>query len=366
MYVSSVILKDYRNYENIDVELSSGINILYGANAQGKTNFIEALYFAATGRSHRTNFDKELIRFDRYIAGIRVYVEKGNIIDRIDVNVKKEGVKAIAVNGIAVKKLSELFGSLYSVIFSPEDLLLVNDGPSARRRFIDMEICQLNPVYYHELGQYYKILRQRNSLLKDIIRKRDVALKDTLCIWDEQLVAHGVRIIEYRRSFVKKIGKLAGDIHKKITDNIEELSVTYKNNVEPAEFMARLGKNRERDIALGTTSVGIHKDDLVFMLNDIDARIYGSQGQRRCVSLSLKLAEIELIKEEAGKNPILLLDDVLSELDSKRQKSLIESIGGIQTIVTCTGIDVLKPDYFGNNAIVKIYNVENGRIIPQK
>jgi len=225
-----------------------------------------------------------------------------------------------------------------------------------------MEICQLNPVYYHELGQYYKILRQRNSLLKDIIRKRDATLKDTLCIWDEQLVAHGSKIIEYRKNFVKKIDKLARYIHKGITGNAEELSVTYKNNVDPAEFLARLEKSRERDITLGTTSVGIHKDDLVFLLNGVDARTYGSQGQRRCVSLSLKLAEIELIKAEAAKNPILLLDDVLSELDNKRQKSLIESIGGIQTIITCTGIDILRPDYFGEKA-VKIYNVENGKIV---
>ena len=190
----------------------------------------------------------------------------------------------------------------------------------------------------------------------------DKTLIDTLIVWDSQLTAHGLKIMEYRKNFVKKINILANSIHKSLTNDKESLTIIYKNNVSAEDFMTRLEKNRERDIALGTTSIGVHKDDLVFFLNDIDARTYGSQGQRRCVSLSLKMAEIEFIKAETSKNPILLLDDVLSELDKKRQKSLINSIGGIQTIITCTGMDVLSPAYFAENAEIDVYNVDNGEI----
>ena len=362
MFVSKVELRDYRNYNNIIVELDSGINILYGENAQGKTNFIEAIYFAAIGRSHRTNYEKELIAFDKKAAGIRIFIEKGSFTDRIDVSVKKEGKKEVAVNGINVKKLAELFGSLYSVIFSPEDLSLVNGSPSARRRFMDMEICQLYPIFYFELGQYCKILKQRNSLLKEISKKRNTyELNEMLNIWDEQIVEHGIKIINYRKEFIKKINEIANVIHKGISEK-EELRIDYKNNVESSDYMEKLRKNRERDILMGTTSIGVHKDDISFFLNGIDARMYGSQGQRRCVSLSLKLAEIEMIKSETSKSPVLLLDDVFSELDKGRQRALVNKIGGIQTIITCTGIDVLNPNYFNSNRSIRTYNVEKGTI----
>ena len=362
MKIKAVTLRDFRNYEEMTLELSDGINILYGKNAQGKTNFVEAVYFAACGRSHRTGFDKEMIRFGERIAGIRVVVEKGMIMDKIDVNIKKEGKKAVAVNGVAVKKLSELFGVLYAVIFSPEDLGLVSEGPSIRRRFIDAEICQLSAVYYHDLSQYIKILKQRNALLKEIIKKRTSA--DTLFMWDEQLVFHGKKIMDGRKKFINKLNQMAMNIHEKITDRRETLNIEYKKNVESDEFLEKLKKGRERDIALGATSVGVHKDDIIFSLNGIDARAFASQGQKRTISLALKMAEIELIKTETGEKPVLLLDDVFSELDKHRQNALLEGIEGVQTIITCTGINAINYGMFNSDG-VKVYSVEKGNIFSE-
>lgn len=359
MVVKNISLQYFRNFEKINLELSDGINILYGLNAQGKTNFIESVYFCATGRSHRTNYDRELIKFAQNEAHIQIYVQKDSLTDRIDVHIKKEGKKGIAVNGIAVKRLGELFGVLLTVIFSPEDLQLVKAGPSERRRFMDMEICQLSPVYYYELQQYYKILKQRNGLLKDIQKKNE--LKETLFVWDEQLVGHGVKIMKYRADFINKINKLSSGIHRKITDGAEKMEVIYKPGVKPQEFLEKLNKYAERDMAQGVTSVGVHKDDLNFQINGQDTRIYGSQGQQRTVSLSLKLAEIDLIKEEKGETPVLLLDDVLSELDKTRQNCLLESINGVQTVITCTGMEDMLSRLKKHNKI-NVFCVEKGRI----
>ena len=361
MHIKDISLKNFRNYEKLHMTLSPGVNILFGPNAQGKTNFLEALYFCATGRSKRTSVDRDLIRFMESEAHIQMHVAKDGMENRLDVHLRREGGKGIAINGLPVHRLGDLFGALYAVTFSPEDMQLIKEGPGERRRFMDMELCQLSTLYYFELQQYYKILKQRNQLLKQIQKKRDVALRETLCVWDDQLVAHGTAVMERRAAFIERIHIIARDIHSKITNGQETLALQYKPSTAPAEFMARLQKNTDRDIILGSTSVGIHKDDLIFLINDIDARAYGSQGQQRTASLAAKLAEISLIREEKGTDPVLLLDDVLSELDQSRQTYLIEAIQGIQTVITATGVeDILN--HMTNHQNISVFSVRNGVI----
>lgn len=354
MYVEKISLLNFRNFGNLDIKLSPNINIFYGDNAQGKTNFLEAIYLCATGRSHRTTSDKELINFNENFSYIKAFLSNKNIIN---VHLKNNQKKGIAINAIPIKKLGDLYGIMLVVVFSPEDLRLIKSGPSERRRFMDTEICQISNIYYYELKEYYKVLKQRNNLLKKI--QINKSLIDTLDVWDTQLISHGIKIIKFREKFVKRINKIANTIHKDITNGLEELEIIYKPYVSINEFEAKLKKNNNRDIFLGTTNVGIHKDDLSFFINKIDTRIYGSQGQQRTASLSTKLAEIQLIKEEKNTTPILLLDDVFSELDESRQIYLLKTINSIQTIITCTGVlDIL------NNNIEKsfIFKVKNGQI----
>ena len=305
MHVSYVSLQNFRNYEHLRLDLNQGVNILCGANAQGKTNFMEALYFCATGRSRRTSYDRELVRFQAHEAYMQADIVSGTVKDRIDVHLKREGPKGFAVNGLPVRRLGDLFGVLLVVMFSPEDLQLVKSGPAERRRFYDMELCQLSPVYYYDLQQYYKILKQRNALLKRLQKERDESLRASLFAWDEQLVAYGARIIAQRTRFTEHIGRLAAEVHHKVTHGTEILRVAYKPNVSKADFLDKLKKNLDRDMYLGATSVGIHKDDAAFYINDLDARLYGSQGQQRTVSLSLKLAELALIQEDKNETPVL-------------------------------------------------------------
>jgi DNA replication and repair protein RecF len=222
-------------------------------------------------------------------------------------------------------------------MFSPEDLRLIKAGPSERRRFMDMEICQLSPIYYSDLREYHRALKQRNVLLK--ILQKDKSQRESLSIWDQQLNAHGLRIIKARKAFVKNINSTASGIHKNITQGDEKLQLVYKPGIESEVFAKTLEKSHDRDILRGTTSEGIHTDDIEFTINDMSVRHFGSQGQQRTAALSAKLAEIELIKQGTGETPILLLDDVLSELDKHRQKFLLEQIKNLQTIVTCTGIE---------------------------
>lgn len=358
MYITNISLKNFRNYEGLSVKLEDGVNIFYGNNAQGKTNLLESIYLCASGRSQRTHNDFELIKFGFTNAFLQVIVNNNNYIDKIDVCLKRDNKKGIAVNGVNIKKLGDLFGILLTVIFSPEDLCLIKSGPSERRKFMDVELCQLSNIYYYELNQYYKILKQRNSLLKSI--KINKSLKDTLLVWDEQLSLHGNKIMKIRKKFTEEISEISSKIHSNITNGKENLTVIYKPNCNEDEFLEKLLKNYDRDILRGTTTVGIHKDDISFIVNDMDVKIYGSQGQQRTASLSAKLAEIELIKSKKNKVPILLLDDVLSELDEDRQHYLLKSIKDLQTIITCTGVeDVLKKINFQYN----LYKVEDGKIV---
>ncbi|MCD8036425.1 MAG: DNA replication/repair protein RecF, partial [Clostridiales bacterium] len=327
-------------------------------NAQGKTNLLESIYICSTGRSQRTRNESQLVKFGYDEAHIRTFVVRENTSDRIDVHIRKDERKGLAVNGLAVRKMADFFGNLNAVMFSPEDLKLVKGGPSERRRFMDMELCQLNKIYCHDLQSYYKVLKQRNNLLKTAYK--DNSVNDMLDVWDEQLVQYGERIIEKRKIFVERLHEIAREIHFNITDKKEELTVEYKPNSETGSLADRLKYYRQRDIAFGATSCGPHKDDMLFFIDGNDTKSFGSQGQQRTASLSSKLAEIELIKSFIDEEPILLLDDVLSELDESRQYYLLENIGKIQTFITCTGIEDSISKYVRESSM---YNVQNGEIV---
>lgn len=338
--------------------LGAGITILHGDNAQGKTNFLEAVYFCALGRPLRADHSRELIPMGADTAHVRAsFVSDTGAPFTVDAHIAQNGsksVKSISIDRQPVKNTRELFGRVPIVSFAPEDLRLVKEGPALRRKFMDIEICQLSPVYYQELKDYYRALRQRNHLLKLIQKNR--AAPDYLAVWDDQLITHGSRIMRTRAAFIEKISALAAQIHQQITQHTETLTLTYKTQDE-ATFAAALQRNQRRDIALGTTATGIHRDDIQFNIQHQNARTYASQGQTRTAVLSTKLAEIALIQERTSTTPILLLDDVFSELDTHRQQFLLKQVGGIQVLLTCTGVDGLLKDM---NA--KKLNMNNGKI----
>ena len=337
MYIKSIDLSNYRNYEHIHIDLDKGVNIFYGDNANGKTNILESIYLCGTTRSHRGSKDKEIIKFDNEESHIRMLFYKNDIDYQIDMHLRKDKSKGIAVNGVKLKKAAELLGILNIILFSPEDLSIIKNGPSDRRKFIDTELCQLDKVYLYNLTNYNKIVNQRNNLLKDIGFHPE--LRETLDVWDSQLISLGNKIIERRNKFVEELNEIIFVIHKNLTGEKENLIIKYEPNIKIEEFEEKLFNNREKDIKYKLTSVGPHRDDFDFYINDNDAKKYGSQGQQRTIALSLKLAEIKLVEKLTGNTPVLLLDDVLSELDSNRQNYLLNSIGNIQTIITCTGLD---------------------------
>ena len=357
MIIKSLELSNFRNYEHLNIQLSPNVTIFYGNNAQGKTNILEALYVACTTKSQKGSRDRELIRFNESEAHIRLMVDDDSISRRIDMHLKDKGQKGVAIDGIPIKKAAELYGLMNIISFSQDDLGIIKEGPSERRRFCDMELCQLDKLYMHNLAGYEKALEQRNNLLKQLSFNPE--LKDTLDIWDDQLVSYGKYIIEKRNLFIEDINKIAFEIHKTLTSGNEELKIGYLPNVSVEEFKDVLLSNRDKDILLKTTSIGPHRDDMVFMLNENDAKKFGSQGQQRTSALTLKLSELELVKLNKKKNPVLLLDDVLSELDRNRQTKLLENISGVQTIITCTGLDE-----FVKNRIKydKVYKVTAGTV----
>lgn len=354
MIIKSLELADFRNYETINISFDKGTNILYGDNAQGKTNILEAIYVSATTKSHKGSKDKEIINFNKEEAHIRTYLEKEDIEYRVDMHLRKNKSKGIAIDGQKIKKAADLLGLLNVVFFSPEDLAIIKNGPSERRRFADMELCQLDNFYLYNLNHYNKIINQRNKLLKDI--SFNPGLKDTLNIWDSQLVSFGSKIIERRKLFTEQLCEIIGSIHNKLSGGKEELIVKYEPDVSIDEFENKMRENQEKDIHYKMTQSGPHRDDFSFIVNGIDIRKFGSQGQQRTAALSLKLSEIELVKKMTKDTPVLLLDDVLSELDSSRQNYLLNSIGEIQTIITCTGLDEFINNRFEINRIFKVSN----------
>ncbi|WP_069999900.1 DNA replication/repair protein RecF [Cellulosilyticum sp. I15G10I2] len=355
MYIKELSLKDFRNYIKLDLELDKGINIFKGDNAQGKTNILEAIYLCATARSHRTHKEKEIIRWGSEYAHVMVSLQKNFIDDIIDFHLSQKS-KAAAINKMPIHRLGELFGCINIVMFSPEDLQLVKSSPKERRRFIDIELCQIDKLYYHALKQYHKVLKQRNLALKQYLKNKDMSIID---IWDIQLEEYAKEIIKKRSEFIQELNIIAKRIHEDISGGKENLEVVYEPSINSDEFQSKMLKFREKDILYQTTSIGPHRDDLNFLINGMDVKIYGSQGQQRTVVLSMKLAELSIMTKYIGEEPILLLDDVLSELDDKRQKDLFKYTENIQTLITCTGIE---QSVWNTQKIGKLYYVKEGNV----
>ena len=354
MIIKSLELDHFRNYDSLSMTFDSGTNILYGDNAQGKTNILEAIYLSATTKSHKGSKDRDIVNFAAEEAHIRTYIEKDGLENRVDMHLRKNKSKGIAIIGQKIKKAADLLGLLNVVFFSPEDLSIIKNGPAERRRFVDMELCQLDSFYLYNLNNYNKIVNQRNKLLKELYY--NPGLKDTLSIWDSQLLSYGSKIIERRIAFVEQLNDIIYEIHRKLSGNKEELRICYEPDVTLEEYEQKLQSGQERDIRLKQTSTGPHRDDFSFLAGNIDIRKFGSQGQQRTAALSLKLSEIELVKKITRDTPVLLLDDVLSELDSNRQNYLLNSIGDIQTIITCTGLEEFVNNRFEINRIYRVSN----------
>ena len=358
MVIKSLKLKNYRNYELLDLTFDSKTNILYGDNAQGKTNILEALYLSGTTKSHRGTKDRDLIQFGYEESHLETIVEKNGIDYQIDMHLKKNSPKGIAINKIPIRKASELFGIVHFVFFSPEDLNIIKEGPAGRRRFIDLELSQLDKVYLSNLSNYNRIINQRNSLLKELYYQEN--LIETLDIWDMQLAEYGTKVIESRKKFIEQVNNIISNIHYRLTGGKENITLTYESSVGDMSLEQALKRYRQRDIKFKSTSVGPHRDDLCFKIGEIDIRKFGSQGQQRTAALSLKLSEIELVRMLIRDTPVLLLDDVLSELDKNRQNYLLDSIHDIQTIITCTGLDEFVNHRFSIN---KIFHVKSGTVV---
>ncbi|MBS5949720.1 MAG: DNA replication/repair protein RecF [Clostridium sp.] len=360
MFIKKIQMLNYRNYKSLNITLGKNVNVFMGDNAQGKTNILEAIYYCAFAKSHRTSKDKELINWDSENAYISVLVGKDRLDKNIDINILKDGRKAIRINKIKVSKIGELFGNFNVVMFSPEDLRIIKDSPGVRRRFIDMELCQLDSKYYYNLVQYNKILNERNVLLKN--KKLD---KDILDIYDIQLAKFGSDIIKERLKYINKLNHYGKNIHSDISSGKEDVEFKYISTIRDFEniennFYELLSRNRSKDIDKGSTSVGPHRDDFTVLINDIDTKSFGSQGQQRSAVLTIKFSSLKIIKELTSEYPVLLLDDVLSELDFNRKRYILSTIGEIQTIITCTGIEDLT-NYLDDSS--RVFKVKEGDIL---
>ena len=357
MYIESVQLKNFRNYDSLELDLAQGTNIFYGNNAQGKTNILEALYLCGTTKAHKGSRDKDMIQFGKDESHIRMMVKRDELSYRIDMHLKKNKAKGVAINGLPIRKASELFGVVNLVFFSPEDLNIIKNGPGERRRFLDLELCQLDKIYLTNLASYNHIVNQRNKLLKDICVQP--SLKETLDIWDMQMAEYGQKIIDKRSEFIQELNETVRKIHANLTGGLEELEIVYEPDCTAGKLESVIHANREKDMRMRLTSEGPHRDDMCVMANGVDIRKYGSQGQQRTAALSLKLSEIYIVKRKIKDTPILLLDDVLSELDSSRQNYLLDSIRDIQTLITCTGLDDFISHQFQIN---KVFQVVQGTV----
>ncbi|WP_195701556.1 DNA replication/repair protein RecF [Companilactobacillus futsaii] len=368
MFVKELKLQNYRNYESLNVNFSPAINVFLGENAQGKTNLLESMYFLALTRSHRTSNDKDLIRWGSDFARISGTVIKDNSSRlKLDLVISKSGKKA-KLNNLEQRKLSSYIGNLNVVLFSPEDLSIVKGNPGIRRKFIDMEFGQMSAQYLKTMSQFKAVLKQRNAYLKKLQHHQanDMIYLDVL---SDQFSAYCAEVIFSRLQFLQKLQNHIEKIHGNITENNENLKIFYKTffNVEGKSleniydtFKDNFKQNYQKEIKRGVTLFGPHRDDIKFLVNEKNVQDFGSQGQQRSVALSLKLAEVELIKDQVGDYPILLLDDVLSELDHKRQTHLLSSIKkGIQTFITTTSIDDVDPELVKNPNIL---NINNGKV----
>ena len=353
MLITNLKIKNFRNYNEINLDFNNNINIFYGNNAQGKTNIIESIFLCAIGKSFRTNKDKELIQFEKDFFNVEIEYKKSDRDGKIKIEVSDK--KNIYINGVKTKKLSELVGKINVVLFTPDDINILKDGPKMRRRFLDIMISQLRPNYIYCLNMYMKNLEERNAYLKQI--KIEHKSPELLDLWDEKLAEYGEKIFNYRKEFIEKIKEKINIIHKKITNDNEKIEIEYISDLEKKEnFYSSLKENQKIDIIRGVTTKGIHKDDFIVYLNGNNVNVYGSQGQNRTAVLSLKMSELQVIKDEIGENPILLLDDFMSELDEQRRNNFLNNIGDTQVFVTCTDKLLL------NNENNNLFYVKNGTI----
>ena len=353
MWISKVKVNNFRNYNEQEIELEKNVNVFYGENAQGKTNIIEAIFLCSMGKSFRAKQDKEMIKLNSQNAVVEVEFQK---IDRDGkIKIQLGNKKIVYVNGIKIKKLSELLGNLNVVMFNPDDINILKGGPQNRRRFLDIMISQLKPNYMHTLSLYSKTIEQRNNYLRQI--KEEQKPESMLDIWDEELSGYAVIISKYRKDFMEKVKSKIKKIHSEITDNKEDIEIEYLTECDDREkYLSLLKQRRKLDIIKGYTTKGIHRDDFMIYINGKQLSIYGSQGQHRTAMLSLKLSEVNIVEDEIGEKPILLLDDFMSELDQKRRNHFLEKINDTQVIITCTDkIDI-------ENKNILIYNVKDGKV----
>ncbi|MFC4601315.1 DNA replication/repair protein RecF [Cohnella hongkongensis] len=371
MQLNAMELQGYRNYDSVKLATEGGVNIFIGPNAQGKTNLLEAIHVLSLTKSHRTSKDKELIGWESGSALLRAEISRRTGDASLELQLSPQGKKA-KINGLEQRKLSTFVGTLNVVLFAPEDLDIVKGAPGVRRRFMDMEIGQVHPGYLYDMQQYQKILQQRNNYLKSTDIRR--AVPELLEVWNEQLAQTGVKMMQRRKTFIVQLQKWAEKIHAGITGGTEQLSVEYKPSFGTSDsvdlqdqsslfgqFMIKLTQSKEQEFRRGTTLTGPHRDDLSFAINGKDVQSFGSQGQQRTAALSLKLAELELMHEEIGEYPLLLLDDVLSELDQTRQTQLIETFQSrVQTFITTTGLESVN---MGRLKDASIFHVRDGQLL---
>lgn len=360
-------MKHYRNYNQTQLDFDPKLNLIIGDNAQGKTNLLEAVYVSGFGKSFRTSKESELVHFNEDLAYVAVEIERDNgSLVRIEYRINQKSKKEFLINGLNITRISELLGSINLILFSPDDLKLIKESPVERRRFLNRELSHISKLYCSDIIEYNRVLSERNELLKKIQVNKE--WYDMLDVYDEQLSDKGSRIIIKRLSFTEKLNKISGDLHRAITENKENLTIKYVTAIKNLEnydtikgdLIYQLNKNRDVDIRRGFTSIGPHRDDLDILVNSINIKSFGSQGQQRTAALSLKLSEIDIIKEEVGEYPILLLDDVMSELDIKRQRDLIHALKEVQTIVTTTDLKNLLDDYVSSGKVIEI---EHGSVL---
>ena len=354
MWIKKIKINNFRNYEKEEINFEKNINIFYGQNAQGKTNLIESIFLCSLGKSFRAKKDNEMIKLNEQNAMVEIEYEKSDRDGKIKIEIGNK--KNIYLNGIKIKKLSELLGNLNIVIFTPDDINILKGGPQNRRRFLDIMISQLRPNYMHILNLYIKTMEQRNIYLRQI--KEEHKDENLLDIWDEKIAEYAIKIYKYRKEFIEKIIKKIDIIHKNITNGEEQIELEYITECDSKEKYLKLLKERRKlDIIKGFTTKGVHRDDFMIYINKKDIKIFGSQGQNRTAMLSLKLAELQVIYDEIGEYPILLLDDFMSELDKTRRKNFLENIEGTQVIITGTEkLDIENLEYLE-------YNVSNGKVL---
>ncbi len=357
MFVKKLELLGFRNYKSEEFEFLPGTNILYGNNAQGKTNALEALYLFSIGKSFRTQQDRELINFDESYTRIRVEFDDAVRTNEIEIVIRRDRKKQIKINEIPISKMGDLIGKFCVILFSPDELNLTKGSPNARRKFLDIALSQMSPKYYHILRRYNKVLEQRNNLIKRMRFTTDNSAKETLFVWNEKLAEYGMAIIEYRKNFVEKLYQFSKEIHREISG--EKFEIRYKTAfVTKDEFKEKLNNSIDKEIEQGFTLYGPHRDDFDIYTDGKDLKTYGSQGQHRSAVLALKLAQADMVYEDTGEYPVLLLDDIMSELDSERRAYLVGKIKNKQVIITCTDADET-----GITDGANLIHIDNGKVV---